>query len=135
MDYKTKALDHVRSVCPELMELSFEQNLDEVFLKIKEVEDKKIQEAANNNQLYAPQCREWAQIGRSMLDSKIIGHTPHPHHWLKALVEATNDTEWMLNHHNELVNMKNYGNKHFKNKYMIIGHDNFWERYCNECGL
>ncbi len=58
-----------------------------------------------------------------------------PYHWLQTLVEATKDTDWMLNNKNELVKMTNYGNQHFKNEYLVIGTERFYKAFNDIIGI
>jgi hypothetical protein len=81
-DYKTKALDHVRSVCPELMELSFGCKIEW---------DKEIGVISGffYNRWYAtfsernlpPQVFQEETLEKI----KIIGYTPHLEHWLRGI--------------------------------------------------
>jgi hypothetical protein len=142
---KEKALAHLRSVCPELMELSFgcevvllreeySKNKAKVFVTHKrEIKDRdtivELCEAYSNgtsNLFYEDKS-----------NLKIIGHTPHPHHWLKGLWESSGT--WMLKpvHEGfEFVDMHNFGKKSFKNHYIRYGDtDEFYQAYNQITGI
>ena len=82
MNYKQKALDHVRSVCPELMDLSFgcwvaiEARPDPLLLQVVEPYRNREQAWLMTDHMVWHEGYEKDQI---------IGHTPHLEHWLRAL--------------------------------------------------
>ena len=89
MNYKQKALDHVRSVCPELNEPAY----DKVQTIVDDLTDRKGLK------------QEWWGIDEQIRDEiidewgKIIGHTPHLEHWLRGMGSgwAVNGVGQMLN--------------------------------------
>lgn len=104
-DYKQKALDHVRSVCPELMELSFGCNLVtngrpyEVIVS-SQYEPERIGRRLNREGRIAVQVNAepfgFPSVTQERFidcikDDEIIGHTPHLEHWLRTLDGLTGD--------------------------------------------
>lgn len=122
---KDKAEQFVRSKLPELMELSFgcEVIIDGVKRTIDE-----------DRGSFLTLIHDENGYDRSEV-TEIIGHPIQPHHWLQALVEATYDGNWMLNYKKELVNVKNFGNRHFKNNYLIIGTERFYKAFNDIVGI
>ena len=125
---KDKAEAYVRSQIPELMELSFGCEVRDKYSKVKYIATDK------PHQMYGFPIWDFVPLqgfenAQNTLSYEIIGHPIQPHHWLKCLVEATKDNHWMLNARGEMVNMKNFGNRHFKNEYLIIGTERFYKAF------
>ena len=61
-----------------------------------------------------------------------------PHHWLKVLRNKAAPAQWMLSSvgdNFEIIDMTDFGTEKFKNRYMIIGHVNFYKRFCEVLGI
>jgi hypothetical protein len=86
MTQKEKALAHVRSVCPELMEL---RNGCTLHIQMELV---RIVLTTKDGTFYCDDGKFWT---REMLEQnrliKIIGHTPQLQHWLMGITSA----EWI----------------------------------------
>lgn len=88
MDYKDRALAHVRKMCPELMKLS----------KGCILQHKDFGGVGCVLHRYDPDKRivwfthpAYISLKKYLFDSvKIIGHTPHLEHWLRSLRHADN---------------------------------------------
>lgn len=104
MNYKQKALDHVRSVCPELMELSFgcwvysEWRNSRVRHFVLHADYDRRWGRANDKYVWIAEAR-WGKkpnggSTKKVLadDVTIIGHTPHLDHWLRGVgIDETTD--------------------------------------------
>lgn len=98
MNYKQKALDHVRSVCPELMELSFgcrivwkyEHALNAVS-RVKRGKDAVVMADLQVSGLLIRIENNLSLRTVNPHDCRIIGHTPHLEHWLRGVRKVAVD--------------------------------------------
>ena len=83
-DYKTKALEAVRRVCPELMELSWgcRVTLREPIGNAGIIYNTKVIDCVGDI-VYLDAAEIIEKKDKS--DVKIIGHTPHFEHWLRLI--------------------------------------------------
>jgi hypothetical protein len=97
MNYKQKALDHVRSVCEELMELSFGCEVQKGINSYYIVD--------YDTDLLGKDCRYWlrqedngyrinCRTADEMKSYKVIGHTPHLEDWLRGIKDAEKDSDY-----------------------------------------
>jgi len=97
-NYKQKALDHVRSVCSELMELSFGCRFHDslknqgTVTHVTDFVSKKlpydIHFVMDDNKTDSEEAAsEWFEE-----EITIIGHTPHLEHWLRGIQGDDEDT-------------------------------------------
>ena len=84
--YKDKALAHVRSICPELMELSFGCEVERG-IGLPKQKATVIQKSGVGWMLWL----HGSEICHAEHTDKlnIIGHTPHLEHWLRGLNSST----------------------------------------------
>ena len=64
----------------------------------------------------------------------LVPNEVQPHHWLKLLRDET-PGDWMLKSTTtgyEIVDMMGYGTRGFLNTYMIVGHEKFYQRVCEQ---
>lgn len=88
MNYKQKALDHVRSVCPELMEFKrgcevvADQNGIHYWYKGEDHQGNHWYQSS-----WAIHCNDLRNNPEEngLIKGKIIGHTPHLEHWLRGI--------------------------------------------------
>lgn len=113
--YKEKALAHVRSVCPELMELSFgcevhitgeDREHDAKFVYRYWIS---VHGEEREDCVYKPKF----QFGDDMVirDSEdptveIIGHTPHLEHWLRGIDANSTDPSWVISVSSNLMRIE-----------------------------
>lgn len=133
MNYKQKALEHVRSVCPELMELSFGCILiDE--------NDGKQYTYVNGGDHHTEDAWMMLLDSKSLICSdenlgfdaelEIIGHTPHLEHWLRG-IKATAHKDWLGEVWNSILWPQRYDlTKDGENQ-----SEDFYKTYCTIVGI
>lgn len=87
LDYKQKALDHVKNVCPELMELSFGCWVESTNFEERYKYTKKVGRVDKDTDIviYAEDGNHDDMEHFRNGNMRIIGHTPHLEHWLRGI--------------------------------------------------
>jgi len=140
MNYKQKALDHVRNVCPELMELGrgcvIELHHDigrEVIDREYPILDNKITDGPYYNCIDSDR-----KVNRKVI-KKIIGHTPHLEHWLRGIESAWGDLDNVCLRHERLSICINFDDDHWLDYNLTKDGENqseeFYQAYCEIVGV